>query len=282
MTTTEHTINTALEESAEAAYTGRRDAVERFFQALFDGPLYIPRRYQSQPMSDSPEYPGDFVDVLGITDDDRVIVPVFSNPDSIEEWCGNPLQWRSLNGIEAAKIIPDDWWVVINPGSDIEKELSPWEIERLREGIEALPELVTEALSDREVDPMQVRPCSSDEFEAPLNALRNFITHDTRFNTLYALVEENTAADGSAVATLLIGIAVSNDVPGATFATVQDELDALIAPFMIGGQPKKIFLGYDVNKSVMLGIFKGSEPLYQRSAKDTDSSLLKKIFSRSK
>jgi hypothetical protein len=282
MTTPEHIINTALEESVEAAYSGRRDAVETFFQALFDGPVYIPRRYQSQPMSDSPDYPGDFVDVLGITDDDRVIVPVFSNPDGIEEWCGNPLQWRCMNGIEAAKVIPDDWWVVINPGSEIEKELSPWEIERLREGKEALLELVTEALSDKDVDPMHVRPCGSDEFEAPLNSLRNYIENDTRFNTLYALVEENAAADGSAVATLLIGIAVSNDVPGATFATVQDELDALIAPFMIGGQPKKIFIGYDVNKSVMLGIFKGSEPLYQRSTKASEGSLLKKIFSRSK
>jgi hypothetical protein len=274
----EQQSNEALEESLEEASRGRADAIEAFFAALLAGPLYIPRRYQTYPMSDSPQYPNDFVDVLGIQDDDRVVVPAFSSPAGIESWCGNMLAFRSLNGKEAAEATPEEWWLVINPGSDVEKELSPWEITRLKDGEAALPELLAEALADREVNPMHVRPCKEGEFSELLTALKAYVEGDERILSVYTLVEEPEAATAESISTLLMGVVVKSDVPGGDFASVQDEIEAPIAPYLIGGQSKKIFLGYDVTSSVMLGVFKGNVPFFTREKKK-GLSFLKKLFS---
>ena len=275
-----HPINTALEESLEDAFAGRASAIESFFSAFIDGPLYVPRRYQTQPMSDSPTYPNDFVDVLGIQDDDRVVVPVFSNPEAIESWCGNKLNFRPLSGQETASTTPEDWWLVVNPGSDVEKELSPWEVVRLKDGKTAIPELLSEAMADVAVNPMHIRPLADDEHQELLTGLTDHAKADERITAIYTLVEAADEPAEESISTLLIGIVLKSDVPGGDFSTIQDEIDARVAPHLIGGQSKKIFLGYDINKSVMLGIFKGCDPVFTRSGR-TGISLIKKLFRRS-
>ena len=146
----------------------------------------------------------------------------------------------------------------------------------MKDGEIALPELLAEALADRDVNPMHVRPCKEDEFEELLNALRAHADSDQRILSIYTLVEEPESLTEESVSTLLMGVVLKSDVPGGDFASIQDEIEAPIAPYLIGGQSKKIFLGYDVNASVMLGVFKGSEPFFTREKK---TSFLKRLFS---
>lgn len=258
------TPNTGLEESLEGAFSGRRAAVEQFFRALLAGPLYVPERYQAQPLSDSPQYPNDFINILGIQDSDRVVVPAFSDPSLIEEWCGTAMSFRRCTGQELAAMLPDEWWMIINPGSEIIRELTPWEVSRLKDGEDALPELLHEAYSDLAADPIRVRPLAAGEFTDSHASLFLYCKEHESVLRLYLLAEEGEGADGTAVVTLLIGVALDEQIPPGQYGSVQSEIDTYVAPTLIGGQQKKIFVGGDTSGNVMLGLFKDAEPVFSR------------------
>jgi hypothetical protein len=273
--------NTDLEDSLEGAFNGQRAAVERFFRALLAGPLFVPERYQAQPLSDSPRYPNDFINILGIQDSDRVIVPAFSDPALIEEWCGTPMSYKTCTGPEVAEMLPEEWWMIINPGSEIIRELTPWEVSRLKDGDAALDELLHEAYSDMAAEPIRVRPLADGEFADSVAALTLYCKENESLLRLFLLVEEGEASDGTEVSTLLIGAALSDSIPGSEYSNVQSMLDSYVAPTLIGGQQKKIFVGGDSGGNVMLGMFKDAEPVFnrtpeKRSLTERLGSLLKK------
>ena len=86
----------------------------------------MPEREQTHPFEGDTTYPSPFIDVLGITIGEDTYVPAFSSEAEMLEWSPDVLQTHTLTGEELCKRMPEDWWITLNPGSELGKEFSPW------------------------------------------------------------------------------------------------------------------------------------------------------------
>ena len=253
--------NLKIEQSIEMASGGSHTAARLVFEGLVDGPLYVPDRHQAQPLSDQPSYPTDLVYVLGLQDVERVVVPVFTRASDIEEWCGLPLSYRCYDGASLFSAIPEQWWIVVNPGSEIEKDLSPWEISRLSEGHAAIDELVEELFSDVEHDTLSVGPVAEEEVKELQAELIAYAKSDPLIHKLILLKEERESVDEHELQKLLLGVEVAE---AAERATLKQHLADLANVHQIGKEAVNIFIDTDINSSVTLGLFKNFSPFYTR------------------
>lgn len=100
-------------------------------------------------------------------------VPCFTDEVSFDlwisrkEWMGavEKLSFRLLlNKVGASE------WIILNPCSDFSKDFSPWEIDLLRKGIDALQEIV-EGDEEAQHDYLEVSRVAHDQFSDVLSAL---------------------------------------------------------------------------------------------------------------
>jgi hypothetical protein len=250
----------ALERLMVAALEGGREAIEAFYRELFRSTLFVPNRFQAMPLSDSPTYPNEFLDLLGVRDRERVVIPAFTHPELIRDWSGTEFAYREISFVDLAGLAPDGWWVVLNPGSDIEKEFSAWELEQFRSGDQALPILVEEALA-HEVEPglsfCEVAP----EFSSVKELLRQFASAESAIQALY-LVQRDRQGDGEGLPTLVLGVSTDN-IAQAGRDRVRGEIVAVAERALIGSATVQVMLGGALESS-MFEVFKGFTPFYQR------------------
>ena len=267
--------NALLESCLESALNGSRSASKTFYSEFLLGPLYVPRRNQMHPLSDNPKYPNEFMDLLGIQAGDRVFVPVFSKFEYIEFWCGNPLEVRKINGQELIQLIPDDWWIIFNPGREVEKEISPWETDLLRKGGESvIDEIVSELHHGQFAESIKVRQLEKDDFVNVRNTLINSAKSAQEIQAIYLLIEDAIDTEGKTINALLVGIQVLEDVDLEKQKIIETQLEEVVSPLLIGGLTCKFFSGYGIEQSVLLGLFKNVEPIY------FDPKQIKRPFSR--
>lgn len=255
------TPNLKVESSFEAACSGSREAAALFFEGLISGPLYVPDRHQKQPMSDQPSYPNDLVYMLGLRDVNRVIVPAFTRPEFIEEWCGQPLSYKKYSGDRLYSAIPADWWIVINPGTDIEKDLSPWEIERLKGGNDFVSELVEELFSEEETETLGVVLPDEDQLLDLKAELTAWAGEVTVIEKLFLLKEERRENQG--LDRLLLGVQLSPEATDRA-AEYKEEISRITGLHQIGSDPVSIYIGSDLDTGLTLGFFKDFPPFYSR------------------
>lgn len=256
--------NQVLEESLQLAASGDLAAAKKLFIAFLDGPLFVPERFQSQPLSDLAEYPDPFLNVLAIQNGEQATVPVFSNKDLIAKWCGNPLRYRSLTGIELSSLIPEDWWISINPGSSIGKELSPWEVEQLKLGKEAIPALIEENFPADQDAAFTVQAVKAEELSDLKDALINTAKNRNEILKLYLLRElKSSPGEKSDDATLLLGVETKLK-DEKQHAALRDELTALCKPYLIGAEDLSVILASKALPKVSFKIFKTLGPIYSK------------------
>ena len=264
MTDAEKNHNAALEAALVPALEGDREARRAFFTAFLSGPLFVPERTQDTLLSHQPAYPHDLVTVLGIQDGERVVVPVFSSADAVAAWFGKELKFKTWTGERLVGIAPDGWWLALNPGQEIEKEISPWEIQQLRSGAAAIDSILEELGDDGEkvVRPVELVTPAPDELPMLREKLVAFANTDERVRALYLLKERGKDLDDNDIDTILVGA----DVTSRSLA----DLDALRAALrntaelqMIGGDRLRVSVGAGI-ESLALGVFKSSTPFFQR------------------
>ena len=252
-----------LEAAMQEALAGSREAARAFFKLLLEAPLFVPERRQEQPLSNAPRYPNEFFNFLGVQDRQRTVMPAFTDPDFIRAWCGNALAFRETSFRSLAAILPEEWWLVVNPGRAVEKELSPWEIARLKEGAPAIEEVLDEIFAPATAETLDLRPCAADEYPALRAALRRAGAETPALSRIYLLREEGRDPDGRPLERLLVGVEAREAAP--------DEIERLrvmirdaARPFLIGGEELKVLAGRDWRASPAFGLFKDAPPLYAR------------------
>jgi hypothetical protein len=254
-------MNRKILDNILTASKGDESALTLLYEGLIEGPLYVPRRFQAQRMTDQPAYPSDLVDVLGLAEGDRVVVPVFADAGAIEQWCGNKLLYREMNGKRLAEAIPDGWWAVLSPGSEGEKDLSPWELEQLRAGVQAVPALIAELRDAEIVEPLEVAPAQGEEYAALRDALLEYCKAHEEIERLWVLKESGLDLEERRVTRVLIGAELGASVGGTQLETITAELRATADRAQIGGDAAKVFVGSG-RDALILGAFRGAEPLY--------------------
>lgn len=267
----------ALEDALEAAVEGERGALESFFRELLEAKLVVPRRFQALPLSDSPEYPNQLIDVLGIRDRERVVVPAFTSSDLMKEWAGTEFQTRDLSIADITAILPPDWWVCINPGSEAQKELSPWELEQLKAGSDSIAVLVDESLAYEAERGMSFEPLSA-EFEPLSRILRQFADSRSEVLAIYLLQQSTTAP---ALPAVVVGVRTTS-ISQAAQEQLRSEVLSISEKALIGAASVQVMLGGAIGGSMLDEVFSGFSPIFERrSGIGEFLTKVKGLFSRS-
>lgn len=252
-----------IEQCMQAALEGDRRSTGRFFELLLKCTVVVPERFQDVPLQHEPEYPNPFMNLLGIADGDRVIIPVFTRSELLKAWAGSELRHKTLAYESLVPLVPPGWWICLNPSADVEKELSPWEIEHLRAGPAAIELLVTELTASDEgglVTLEELEPTDWPELQESLRRNAPSIAH---LRALYVAKEEQEGYDSEPVYHLLVGAELDHEAGGDP-EEVRSELRKLCNLATIGSDPARIFVGGPDTESLMLGPFQGLTPLWTR------------------
>lgn len=255
---------------------GEREAASEFFREFLRGPLYVPERYQAHPMTDTPLYPNDFVNILGICSGERTWVPVFSAEVQIEQWCGQKLSAKKTSGAELLSLIPSEWWIIFNVGADdAQKEISPWEIELLKGGEAAIAEVVEEALDDP-VQPLTIEPLKEGEQAALTKALREYAGAHREILRVHLVREQSSSQNDSK---LLIGATVASEASEERLHIIADEIQALSGAALIGDEPHAVRIVHNQD-DLTFGLFNQLPSIFERSRGNVVARLLHRIMKK--
>ncbi|MCB0354504.1 MAG: SseB family protein [Bdellovibrionales bacterium] len=270
----------------QKASDGDTAAARAFYEAFLREQLTVPRRHQTYPLSNAPQYPSEFLDVLGVASEDGVTtVPVFSSARLVPEWAGNDLLVRTIVGAELLKLIPEGWWITFNPGSDWGKEFSSWEISQLLLGENAIDEVVRECfegeIDDQAIlEPLSLEIPSESHHQKLRQALEGAGAEHREIQKIWLL---HHRAEGTAER-LVLGILL-RDAAASETSKIQGMFEKLCAPYVIGAESLRVYVGAgDDGLPLNLGQFEPFPPCFEQ--KQTPYFLTKllnfRLFSSSK
>lgn len=140
----------SLEALLERAALELPGAAEEFFHSVLDAEVFVPLKLTGRANS------GD-VSILGpdgatpeefvrATFDGRQVIPIFSSHELAESWAENEVVTQRRKFQDLLLLVKGEDFLHLNPGAEFGKEFSPWEIEQLRSGHDAVPEVAATAL----------------------------------------------------------------------------------------------------------------------------------------
>ncbi len=259
----------ALEELLERATEGDKDAIRVFLKSFLAAQVWVPDRYQPKPADPQPSYPSDLFSLMGICDEERTLIPCFSSPEALKLWTSHTLQVSQVIGLELLKRTPDDWWVVLNPGSDASKEFSAWEITKLRSGAEAIDEIVHDLSHAEPAVNISVGELLLDANDPVLLCAKRYATNTHSVRELYLANEVSLSAEGEEFTCTLIGLLCSD----AGALDYQSELQAELDKLRIGDTPVRV-IASPMKDSLQFSIFEKLTPVWKRP------SLIDKVLAR--
>lgn len=268
-----------LESSLLPALEGDRVAARSFFEAFLRDALFVPERRQAQKMSDEPRYPDEFLNILGIRDKERVLVPAFSRRELIADWCGSELATRSMSGAELLKLLPQDWWVCVNPGAEVEKEISPWEIDQLKEGSAGIPAILDEIYQDTIVEPLEVQAVEAHEYPQLHEQLRSFAEKNALIHKMYLIRQSGKDAEEIVIHKLLLGLEIASGDASQQNA-LKEQVQNLVDRCQVGNDKVNVFTAVAGQGDMSFGLFGKSSPFYVNSAAVKSKGFLSKLFGR--
>lgn len=156
---------------AEAA-SGREPEIRRFYEALFESSVLVPinifpkgeHRWGERVADAAKEEP------LVVNHGGRDTIPLFTDRAAVELWTDMEVLLREKQFSKLLWLVPAERWLHLNPGSEVGKEFSPWEIDCLRRGSEAIDEVLAEL--ERDEGPLEVSSATGAEYEALKAKLR--------------------------------------------------------------------------------------------------------------
>lgn len=262
---------------------GSAEALNRFYQTLLDAEVVVPDRSNSDSLkgSEGVDYPRSSIpwfavksktsDVeQGSKPEDRNIIPFFSSPTGIELWCGRPLNHSLILFKSFLQSVPEDWWLCLNPGSELEKEFSPWEIALLKQGIEALPEIIADWQDQRDHRSANVEPLAKEQYPLVVKCLEEFGSAEKKVRAISALLETSQTEDGES-RSILIGCEVSG-ANETELIELTDRLNNVLRLTTIGEDPFRVFTSSEDHPDPFFSIFNYIPPVFEREDHSTNSS----------
>ncbi len=146
--------NTNLVKLMIDAADGKPNAIEQFYRKLLVSKLYYLKSPQKKNIIEIVgESHAATLSALIVEKDGLETIPVFTNEDYAKSWVEE--NEYNIDTIEFSKLI---WnlgktiYLHLNPGQEIGKEINPWEVELLKSGEDAIPELVADYESEMSSD----------------------------------------------------------------------------------------------------------------------------------
>jgi len=256
-----HIVN--LEGMMEKASSGDLQAAYAFYETLINESVIVPERHQNVALSHNPEYPNEILNILGIKNNDRIIVPVFLSPEYIETWCGQKLLFRKMFFSALIDVLPPKWWICLNPGQEITKEFSPWELERLKSGTHEIPEILAELFGDLLPSATLSFEPQGPEYDNLKELLSDAGKEFPEVREIRLIAQMNEAVTETQKTMLLLGVLVD---PGSKErrTLIRDYLINTAHLALIGLEEFRVFLGSSIEDDISLSLFAKIKPFYTR------------------
>ncbi len=248
----------SLAELLPRCQAGDRMALVDFYQSLLLGSVLIPSRFQKNTISNQARYPDDFFGLLALQGKEQVFIPVFTSEPVMRQWCPESLTYDPVSFPKLLARVPSDWWIVLNPGQEVEKEFSPWEIDLLRGGTGSIGELIDELLGEKVAGEVSIRGIFPSEFPSLQKEIVAYAAQDPRVELVYAAMEERGQ---NLEPHLILGVSIT---PSAAheLEIVRTQIQTITQAELIGDRAPRILIGMGGTQSVALGICRGLTPLY--------------------
>lgn len=258
-----------------AAADGDRDSFARLCHELVRGDFIVPDRAQpgrsikAARLDEGVEYPSPLAYLLGISIEDLPHVPFFSAEGVLQEWCAEPLATRVMSGKRLLETIPEGWWAVLNPGSDVEKSWSPWEIERLRSGDPlAIEELVAELFDAPPEEAFEASAVGEEEIPGLFVAIREFCAKEPLVEGAWVLRDEQQDRANPALREVVCVIRADSPTP-----ELRSRAESLLKSHLIGVGALRILVVPNNSGHIFYQLLDSFPAVYERiqPGEDTDS-----------
>lgn len=243
---------------------GEEAEIRAFFQLLLGMKLFAIDRHQETRMAHEPEYPSPFFGLLGVRDGDRTVIPLFTSKHLIRDWCGQEFQHSHLPINNILERSPSEWWLVINPGQEVEKEISPWEVNLLRAGPEGIEEIVKEHLASEYTAPLGIEPVADAEFARLREGFLKWVPSQPKIRSMRLARELSRDSEGREQRRLLLGLEIDTDNP-TELSLLQEEAQKQADVAQIGDENVKVIVGKYGMQSLALSVLASVEPFWQVS-----------------
>jgi hypothetical protein len=170
-------IDVLLLKSSQNDLLALRALYLSFIDYTWLAPRSLPDSYLNNSEVNNPS--GSFFDFLTLTFENEIVVPIFSKNEYFTDWSSDSLELREVQGSHLLKVIPDTFWISINPGQEISKDISPWEIKHLLHGAEGINEIIQELKDDAQTskNTLELELCEPQFLEKLKNICKEFATN---------------------------------------------------------------------------------------------------------
>ena len=252
-----------LENSLLLASASDPSALRRFYETLFLAEFFVPERFQGVALSDTPSYPDQFFNLLGLRAESHTVVPLFSRPELIEQWCGNKLSYRALSLKSIVELVPAEWWLCVNPGMEVEKEFSPWEIEKLRSGPESIAEIIDDLVLEDTPLEFEIGALAADQEPRLLQFLLEELPRRSIIERAHLIVERSSSAEGEKMERYVLALFCSTHDDAALRAT-RREIKHLCDTLLIGSWPLRVIASEVENPDPISAMCSKIPPFYTK------------------
>lgn len=262
---------------------GSAEALNRFYQTLLETEIVVPDRSNTDSLKGSvgADYPRSSIPWFAIKgkisdseqssgDEERNIIPFFSAVGGIEVWCGRQLTNSLVLFKSFIQSVPDDWWLCLNPGHELEKEFSPWEIGLLKQGVEAIPEIIADWQDQLEPRSANVEPLADDKYPLVIKCLKDFGMAEKSVRAISALLETSQTEDGE-FRSILIGCEATG-VNETELIELTDRLNNVLRLTTIGEDPFRVFSSSEDHPDPFFSIFNYIPAVFEREEDSTNGS----------
>ncbi len=247
-----------LTESLEAAANEIPGAAAEFFRLLMKSTVFLP--VKSEPKSGVPilgQLETRDLGFLTVLSDGEEILPIFSEADFVGDWADRELFYAECEFRKLIWLIGESTVFHLNPGQEVGKEISRWEIEKLRNGEAAIEEIVAELEGAGDED-LLVQPAGPefDPFRKKLLPILE-IASELELAFLVLLSEEESARTSPA-----LGVKYSADISEERRAYFRAEFENCSRQSLPPEMQLTIFDELDDETNPNWSIFEDASPFY--------------------
>lgn len=259
-----------LEQSLEAAMMAPSSkSIEAFYRSFLTARLFVPERYQSNQPNNLSDFSSPFLDVLALKAGDTNYIPVFTSETELRDWSEEDLSFLRLTGEEVCKRAPEHWWLTLNPAGEFGKEISDWEIERLRSGTEALAELVAEQLQGED-SPVSFSALSEQEATRLSSELQPLLKRYPALEAVHIGIHSRESESDR----YIVGIVMPER---AQTAEAREDIENALTKIFIGDIPLEVHFGSVLDSSPALSLFRFSPPIAVQEKKSETKKLIQRL-----
>jgi hypothetical protein len=249
----------------EESTSGDRSTLESFYTEFLECDFIIIKRASQAASPREPRYPTEFFPFLGIRGGDKTWLPIFTGPVALNEWSTQEMESQTITGREVLERIPNEWWLALNPGSEISKEFSPWEISTLRSGPDGIKAAAEDQMPSLVLE-QEYSDLKESEFPGVSTAIKEIGAEHPSISFIKAAKETSVDSDGKAVTEkVLVGVSCDTGTPPGDLERIRTACLGKLSLLFIGGIDFDVLAGIG-ESPLSLGRLKAFGQIYQKKA----------------